>query len=252
MPTVDLPQFGYRYIPGPFQYSAGVASLPGFAMERVRFAEPVPLETGFARIEQYLQQSRLPLTAFCACELRSPAPFEDAGFRAFNRAYVGTLERWGIFRNETNPVARSNVCPEIDPPPVPSFYAFSFVVPALASMKTFVIAGSGEAEEGPGPYASRTVRFGDTSPDAIREKAIFVLRQMESRMKALGATWQDTTDVQVYTVRDIHPFLGEEIVRRGAARHGLTWHFNRPPVSGLEYEMDCRSIQTERVISASG
>jgi hypothetical protein len=251
MPSVDLPHFGYRYIPGPFQYSAGVAALRGFAIERVRFAAPVPLDAGFARIERYLGHARLPLTAFCACELRSPAPFDDEGFRAFNRAYVGTLERWGIFRNEANPVARSNVCPEIEPPPVPSFHAFSFVVSSLASANTFVIAGSGEAEEGSGPYATRTVRFGETSPDAMREKAIFVLSQMESRMQALNATWRETTDVQVYTVHDIHPFLGEEIVRRGAARQGVTWHFNRPPVSGLEYEMDCRSTQGERVISAS-
>jgi hypothetical protein len=250
MPTVDLPQFGYRYIPGPFQYSAGVAALPGFAMERIRFGEAVPLDAGFARLERHFKDSGLPLTAFCACELRSPAPFDDEGFRAFNRVYVGTLERWGIFRNDTNPVARSNVCPEVNPPSVPSFHAFSFVVPSAASTKSFVIAGSGEAEEGSGPYSSKTVRFGDTSPDAMREKAIFVLGQMEKRMNALDATWQDTTGVQVYTVRDIYPFLAQEIVRRGAAGHGLTWHFNRPPVSGLEYEMDCRCIQTERVIWA--
>jgi hypothetical protein len=35
----------------------------------------------------------------------------------------------GIFRNEVNLVARSNVCPEIDPPATPSFYAFSYTVP---------------------------------------------------------------------------------------------------------------------------
>ena len=27
----------YRFIPGPFQYSAGVAALPGYGIERVRF-----------------------------------------------------------------------------------------------------------------------------------------------------------------------------------------------------------------------
>ena len=54
--TVD---FGsYRYIPGPFQYSAGVAALPGHAIERVRFANPVPLIDGFARIEAFLVPPR--------------------------------------------------------------------------------------------------------------------------------------------------------------------------------------------------
>jgi hypothetical protein len=50
-------------------------------------------------------------------------------------------------------------------------------------------------------------------------------------------------------VYDIHPFLAAEIVRRGAARSGVTWHFSRPPVKGLEYEMDCRSISFEHLES---
>ena len=56
-------------------------------------------------------------------------------------------------------------------------------------------------------------------------------------MAALGFGWPDTTATQLYTVHDIHAFLAEdEIVRRGAARAGLTWHYNRPPVVDLEYE----------------
>jgi hypothetical protein len=31
---------------------------------------------------------------------------------------------------------------------------------------------------------------------------------------------------------------------------GLTWHFNRPPVQELEFEMDCRGVAVERVITA--
>jgi hypothetical protein len=83
----------------------------------------------------------------------------------------------------------------------------------------------------------------------MREKAVFVLGQMEARMRALGFRWQDTTATQVYTVYDIHPFFGDEIVRRGCARSGLIWHFNRPPVTGLEYEMDCRGVMHEQVVS---
>jgi hypothetical protein len=49
-------------------------------------------------------------------------------------------------------------------------------------------------------------------------------------------------------VHDLHPFLADEIVRRGAARSGLTWHFCRPPVRGLEFEMDCRGVRAEEVI----
>ncbi|WP_428490648.1 2-amino-5-chloromuconate deaminase CnbZ [Rhodopila sp.] len=246
--TIDTQ--GYRYIPGPFQYSGGVAALSGFAIERVRFASPVPLLDGFRRIEALLHDAGLPLTAFCACELRSPAQFSDAGFIAFNRDYVGTLQRWGIFADDRNPVARSNVCPEIDPPPEPGFHAFSFVRPSTGAAHSFVVAGSGEAQEGSGPYRDKIIRHGDTSAGAIAEKARYVLDVMQRRMAALDGDWGSTTAVQVYTVHDLYPFLGAEIVARGAAHHGLTWHFCRPPVIGLEYEMDCRAVASERVIPA--
>ena len=149
---------GVRYVRGRFQYSGGVAAEPGYAIERARFHRPVPLGEGFRRIEAYLGDLGRPTTAFCACELRSPGQFTEEGFVAFNRAYVGTLERWGIFKDEENPVARSNVCPEVDPPAEPSFHAFSYTVPAptgeAPDVKSFVIAGSGEAPEGPGGTAS--------------------------------------------------------------------------------------------------
>ena len=111
---------GYRFIPGPFQYSGGVAAEPGFRIERARFARLLPLAEGFAAVEAHLATLGRPLTAFCACELRSPAQFTEAGFIAFNRSSVGRLAAWGIFRDEVNPVARANVCPEIDPPAAPA------------------------------------------------------------------------------------------------------------------------------------
>src|ERR1043165_10206836 len=97
-----------------------------YAIERARFARPVPLAQGFDAIEAYLARLGRPPTAFCACELRSPRQFTEQGFIDFNRHYVQRLEKWGIFRNDINPVARSNVCPEIDPPAEPSVYAFSY------------------------------------------------------------------------------------------------------------------------------
>jgi hypothetical protein len=108
-----------------------------------------------------------------------------------------------------------------------------------------VIAGSAEAPEAPGPYAERTVRLGDRTPEGLREKARFVLDAMETRMVALGVAWRDALAAQVYTVFDLHPFLAEEIVGRGAADHGLTWHYARPPVTCLDFEMDVRAVPTE-------
>ena len=248
MTTAEFAPAGYRFIPAVFQYSGGIAALPGFAIRRVRFQTPVPIAQGFQRIERFIRDAGRPLTSFCACELRSPAPFTDAGFRAFNEIYVKTLQKWGIYDGKTNPVARSNVCPEIDPPGEPSFHAFSFTVPAADAAPSFVIAGSGEAREGTGPYAERTVRHGETGADAMREKARYVVGEMERRLGLFGYGWADTTATQVYTVYDLHPFLADEIVRRGAARSGLTWHFCRPPVRGLDYEMDCRAVHDERVV----
>ena len=111
-----------------------------------------------------------------------------------------------------------------------------------------MIAGSGEAREGGASYRERTVRRGEQSPDAMREKARFVLGEMERRLGILGFGWADTTATQVYTVFDLYPFLADEIVRRGAARAGLTWHYCRPPVQDLDYEMDCRGVAIERVV----
>lgn len=239
---------GYRYIPAVFQYSGGVAAEPGLAIVRVRFQRPMALAPGFARIEQVIREAGRALTAFCACELRSPAPFTEEGFRAFNEIYAGTLRKWGVMQGDANPVARSNVCPEIDPPAEPSFHAFCFTVEARGPLPTFVVAGSGEAQEGKGSYRDHTIRFGETSPDAIREKARFVLGEMERRLSLLGFAWADTTATQAYTVHDLHPLLADEIVRRGAARAGLTWHYARPPVRDLEYEMDCRAIAEEHTL----
>ena len=241
---------GYRYVDGVFQYSAGVAAEPGFRLRRVRFTEPVPLAAGFAAVERHITAAGRPLPAFAACELRSPAPFTEEGFKAFNLVYVGTLQRWGIFDGKTNPVARSNVCPKADPPREPSMHAFTYTEVARDAAPSFHIAGSGEAKEGGASYKERTIRRGETSPDAMLEKAQFVLGEMERRMGLLGFGWKDTTGVQVYSVHDIHPFLESEIVRRGAARHGVTWHCCRPPVVDLEYEMDCRSIEHEQVMKA--
>jgi hypothetical protein len=238
----------YRYINGVFQYSAGVAAEPGFAIERVRLARPLPLTDGFAAVEAHLAAIGRPMTAFCACELRSPEPFSEEGFVAFNRVYVGTLERWGLYHDGVNPVARTNVCPEYDKPAAPSLYAFSYTVPEQTSRRSFIIAGSGEAREGDGDYRDRIVRLGDTSPDGLREKVRFVMAEMERRLAALGFEWADALATQAYTVHDIGPVVEAEIVRPGAARGGLTWHFCRPPVVNIDYEMDIRGNARQLVL----
>lgn len=249
METITIPAAGYRFIKGGLPYSAGVAAEPGWEIERARFWLPVPLAAGFRSIEEHLRRAGRPLAALCACELRSPTPFSEGGFTAFNRRYADVLEGWGLLRDGVNPVARSNVCPEINAPAEPSFYAFSYTVTTSANAgPTFVISGSGEVPEGCGTYEKHIVRRGDTSPSGLLEKAVFVLGEMERRMSALGFGWPQATGTQMYTVCDVHPFFRDEIVLRGAAPAGLTWHFARPPVEGLEFEMDVRGVARECVL----
>jgi hypothetical protein len=239
----------YRFIRGVFQYSAGVAAEPGFEIERVRFFRPLALREGFQAIEAQLKARGRPVTAFCACELRSPVPVSEAGFSAFNQVYVEQLKAWSIYRDALNPVARSNVSPAISAPAEPSIYAFSYTVPATASGRgTFVVAGSAESPEGRPGYRDHAIAAGDVSPSGIIEKARWTLGEMERRMGALGFGWHDSTALQLYTVHDTWPILENEMAERGAIMAGLTWHFARPPVIGLEYELDTRGVQREFVL----
>ncbi len=248
--VIDLPAAGYRFIKGVFQYSSGVAALPGFKLVRARFHRPVELNEGFGLVESHLVRLGRPLAALCAFEIRSPAPFTETEFESFNRLYVGTLERWGLVCDGVNPVARTNVCPELAKPPGPSVYAFTYSIPDEGrGADSFVVAGSGEAPEGMGNYRDFAVRFGDTSSEGLREKAQWVLGEMERRMRLLGFGWADATATDLYCVHNVHPFLDLEIAARGAMAAGLDWHFARPPVQGLEYEMDVRRILQEQVIA---
>ena len=244
----DFPAGNYRFIPAVFQYSSGAAAESGFEVERVRFDKLLPLAEGFVQAANYIRAAGRPLTSFCACELRSPGAFTEDGFRKFNEHYVKTLAEWKIFDGSINPVARSNVCPEIDPPAEPSFYAFSFTRPGGSTMPSFVVAGGAELRGGSGTYPERIVRYKDLGPDAMKEKVRFTVGSMQERLGEFGYGWKDTTAVQAYTVHDFHPVVVDELVRRGAVRSGLTWHFARPPVVDLEFEMDCRRVARETVI----
>jgi hypothetical protein len=45
---------GYAFLEGVFPYSQGVVALPGYAIERARFARPVPMAEGLRRIADFL------------------------------------------------------------------------------------------------------------------------------------------------------------------------------------------------------
>ena len=238
---------GYRYLPSVFQYSAGVAAMPGFRIEQVRFAAPVPLADAFAAIERHLQRIGRPTTAFAHCELRSPRQFDDQGFIEFNRRYVKQLAAWGIYTESgdgapaINPVARTNVVPAHRPPAEVSMLAFSYTVPAEGdSADSFVLAGGGDARKGSEPYRERIVAFGDTSPAGLRTKVSFVVAEMTRRLESFGLGWEHARAVRAYTVHPITEAVVAELAEPGRIGCGLTWFVAQPPVQGLAYEMDVR------------
>ncbi|MEN9314071.1 MAG: hypothetical protein RIS35_464 [Pseudomonadota bacterium] len=238
---------GYAFLEGGFPYSAGVAALPGHTIVRARFRRVMPVAQAFGAIESHLRAIGRPLTSLCAAELRSPRPFSFEGFRDFNRGYVAVLERWGLYRDALNPVARSNVCPRDDAPPEPGFHAFSYTVPSACPTRAFVVAGSGEWPEDQ-PFPEGIVARDDLSAQGLAAKATYVLKTMRERTEGLGAQWSELTAAQVYTVHDIHPLLRSHFTAQDLTRLGLTWHVCAPPIIGLEFEMDVRGLSSELVL----
>jgi hypothetical protein len=246
-PVSNFAVGGYRYIPSVFQYSAGVAAESGFRLEQARFKSPVPIQNAFAIVERHLTQIGRPFTSFAHCELRSPGQFDDNGFIEFNQRYVGTLQKWGIYQAQNagtkaiNPVARTNVCPEFFGPQEISMLAFTYTVPcAIDSNANFVVSGGGDARPGSEPYKDRIIAYGDHSQSGLQLKVEFVIQEMEKRLKSLGFTWNDVACTQAYSVHNIGGLVESLLASRGFIRNGLSWHFARPPVMGLDFEMDLR------------
>ncbi|MEZ5354537.1 MAG: hypothetical protein R2762_18045 [Bryobacteraceae bacterium] len=184
-------------------------------------------------------------------ELRCPQPFSFQGFNEFNLSYIDILKNWGLFVNGVNPVARTNVAAELTPVSEPCLYSFSYTVRSQRSDRTFVVAGGGELPEGSlDPHD--VVRRGETSADAIREKTRFVMELMSGRLEGLGVAWDNATVVSVYTVHPVCQGLVSDILEPAgmAQLHGMTWHYARPPIVSIEYEMNVRGCRRELVLPA--
>ncbi len=245
----DCPNGGYRFLPGISAFSSGVVATPGWEIVHATLGAPVPWRDGFARVERHLREQGRPRTALCGVELRSPAPFSFDGFDGFNAGYRALLADWGILVGEDNPIPRTNVAPVLAAPAAPALYAFSYTIPGTTPTPTFVVAGAGEMRDR-ARGAEGIVRHGETSPDAMREKARFVMGVMQERMRALGADWSRATAIDVYTAHPIHGFLTDVLLGSAgpAAIHGVRWFPSRPPILGLEFEVDLRGVARELVL----
>jgi hypothetical protein len=191
------------------------------------------------------------MAALCALELRSPAPFSFEGFAEFNDGYRTLLKKYELLPDGPNPIARTNVAPLVGPPSEAVVHAFTYSVSQQASgqRRSFVVAGAGELENS-SLEARRIRRAGEQSDDAMAEKASLVMAIMGERLEGLGTSWDEVTAVDVYTIHNVHPFLETEILAHAgsAARQGIRWHYTRPPVAGIEFEMDVRGVRVEEIL----
>ena len=240
MTLITQPAGGYQFLATSPQapFSSGVVALTGYEIVHATLQTPLPWRDGFERVARHLEEIGRPRAALCALELRCPAPYTTAGFAAYNQHYRALLESWAIMVDDYVPAARSNVAPAIVAPEEQSMYAFSYTVPSSAALPSFVISGAAERPE---------VRRGETSLDALREKTADVMATMGGRLAQIAAPWADVTTLNVYTTAPLHAVLETDILARigSAAVHGIHWFYSRPPVEGLDIEMDVRCTRQE-------
>ncbi len=238
----------YSFIPGGSPYSAGVIASPGYELIRTTFRAPVPLAEAFDVIADRLSAEKRPLPALCALELRSPAPLSFSAFADFNGGYRDLLKKYDLLRDDPNPIARTNVCPTLATPKQAVVHAFTYSKPVEGDghAQTFIVSGAGELENS-ALDAQAIRRAGEQSDDAMAEKAVLVIEIMQSRLDALRTSWAEVTSINIYTTHNIHPFLERNILSRAgnAARYGVNWYHARPPVAGIEFEMDLHGLRIE-------
>lgn len=251
---LEQPTGNYYFFPGGPPYSAAVVAAPGFEIVHANLAEPLPLGRGLAAIKAHLASRGRQPRALCGIELRCPAPYSFEGFGAFNEEYLSLMRAEGLLPEGPNPVARTNIAPLVAPPREQVIHAFSYTVPASRGKgPSFVIAGAGELVDS-ALHKNAIVRVGETSPEAMAEKAAAVMDIMEKRLGKVGAGWEHVTAINVYTAHDVSPFLRERILERAgvAARLGIRWFLSRPPVNDIEFEMDLHGVAADEVCHEDG
>lgn len=250
---LESPRGNFSFVRGygaPF--SAAAIASRGFDLVHGTFKPLPPLADGFALIERHMREAARPINAVCGIELRIPAPLTPAGFDGFNRGYIERLTAWGVLVDGANPVARTNVALAVNPVAQPSIYGFYYTVPAAdAARPGFVLAGVPEIASREGSRRE-IVAAGDVSADGMRRKTACVLETLGGVLGEIGRGWNDASAVNLYTVQDAYPLLaGALLPALGAAgQRGIRWHYARPPVIGLEMEIDGYGACRELVLAA--
>jgi len=134
----------------------------------------------------------------------------------------------------------------MDPPEQPMLHGFTFSMPGLDGRRDFVMAGM--TETGPG---GRIIAAGDTSPAGLREKVRHVIEAVARRLDGLGRNYGDASHVEFYAALPAEALVTDLLIPAidAAGRRGLRWHFGRPPVVGLEVELEARRASRETVLA---
>lgn len=248
---LDNPKGNYKFVKGEgVPFSAGALADSGFEIVRVSLKPLVRLSTGFELIERHLNTVGRPLNAICGIELRIPGALSAAGFEEFNREYLERITAWGVMIDRLNPIARTNVAPAVAPIAEASLHGFCYTVPAPGSDRPgFVLAGATEMTSR--DRRREIVAAGDVSLDGLRRKTVCVLETLGKLLAEMKVAWNDATAVNLYTVHDLHSLLATDLLPAigSAAHRGIRWYFARPPVHGLELEIDCYAACEEVVLA---
>jgi hypothetical protein len=240
----------YTFVRGIGPFSAAVTAHPGFEIVHARFFPLSALNDGYLRVDRHLQQARRPREALCGMELRIPKVLSREAFDEFNRPYVERLKAWGLDVAGTNPVTRTNVAFETNPVSEPMLAGFYYTMPSTGSGETFVLSGVPEIAWRDGGV--HIVARGDTSADGMHQKLECILQVLSAHISELRLKWEMATAVNVYTVCDVYPLLTTVLLPLlGPASYaGVTWHYARPPVSGLDLEVDARAVRSELILAS--
>jgi hypothetical protein len=240
---VELAAGNYRFLPGggALPFCGGVIADPGYEIVHATFRQPPVWREGFAAIERHLAGLGRPRTALCAVELRVGKPYTREEFfsrEGFNGRYGDLLNEWGLVVDGLGSTARTNIAVDLVPVPEQVIFAFSYTVPATDAPPSFVVSGVPEAT---------SIRPGDNSPEALREKTRNVVETLAGRLDALGGAWDQVTAIGLYTILDLFPYLRDEVLAKAgpAGLNGVTWYYGQPPVQGGAIEIDVRRTRQE-------
>ncbi|BCX04082.1 MAG: hypothetical protein KatS3mg053_2020 [Candidatus Roseilinea sp.] len=247
---IHRPEGNFSYLEGSGTYCRGVIADPGFTLIHATFRHVIPVAQAFEAIRHHLSSVGRPMAALCGAEVRVPQPLTFEGFGTFNKTYIALLDQYGLRQDGRATMTRTNVAPlpTAIAPSEPGLFAFTYTAPRTHhdDRKAFIISGVGELKDGP-PARASIVRVGETTPDAMREKAEFVMHAIAQTLGALGTTWDDATQVNLYTAYVEGGYLDDAVFARigSAARYGVHWIYSKPPIQEIEFELDARGTSAE-------